>query len=148
MFDLCTNVRYDGEMNRRERALSVATELVVARQRVADLEAEFERLVPDGPIEAKDAASFVRDVGSIVAKAGGFRKSPFGVSLPEKILGILASAPDTVFNAEELHSLLDEPKMSTLRTTLARLSNARRIERPKAGSYRAVREAASQTSQA
>jgi len=116
-------------MSRRERIIELAREIDATREKLHAMEAEMDSLLP------KDEPS---------APAGGkiFLDTNLVIPLTERVIKFLELSKGRAFGAVGVAQGIQLPtdKMTSLRSTLVRLVDEKRIERPAPGLYRAKQE--------
>jgi len=94
------------------------------------LERELDELVPEG------IGSVGNGNPSPVSSRANVMGQLHSGSLPDRILQKMGENPTHLYTAEELLSVAGESTMQTLRATLLRLKDKKRIERPRRGRFR------------
>ena len=119
-------------MNRRERIIELATQIAQARQSLRAMETEMDSLLP-----TEEAAS-----ATPTAKPVYSSNPDNNAPLTERVIQYLALNRGRAFNAGDIATGvgLDREKITSLRSTLVRLVEEKRIERSKPGLYRAIQE--------
>jgi hypothetical protein len=109
--------------------IAKANELKEAREHVAELEAELKMLVMDGENSASHSS-----MGRLSDMLGGV------VPLTEKIVSLLERNPDRIFYFKEIFKTLGGGNEASVRSTIAKLINDKRIRRLDWGKYQALQK--------
>lgn len=119
---------------RRERIIELATQIAGARERVRVMEAEMDRLLPS----EQGAAPLTPTAKPVPA----FTTDSSGGPLTERLIKFLKLNRGRTFSAGQIATGIElaSDKMNSLRSTLVRLVDEDRIERPKPGLYCAKSE--------
>jgi hypothetical protein len=133
MYSLLCTLMGDGDkqMNKRERIIELATQIAEARQRLRAMEAEMDSLLPTEELSTNTVSHIKIEKGV-----------PIPLALTERVIKFLEQHRERVFSATGIATGIELPadKITSLRSTLVRLVQERRIERPTPGTYRANRE--------
>lgn len=121
---------------RRERIIELGSLIAAereriqsARERLRACETELDRLLAGAAGESEQDAG--RDTASSV--------QPAGATLAQRCADVIDGAPGTRFTAEQIASATGA-KIDTIRSTLARLADAKRIAKPERGIYQSLRQ--------
>jgi hypothetical protein len=117
-------------MNKRERIIELGAEISATRAKLAAMEAEMDSLLPSEQSTSARSAT--------VVPAGQFSEG----TLTDRVIRFLNFFDAEAFTAANIATALQLPrdKMNSLRSTLVRLVEEEKIDRPEPGKYRARRE--------
>jgi len=113
-------------MNRREEIIELAADIKATRIKLAAMEAKMDSLLPN------EESVVIPNVAMITA-ANAFSAGP----LTDRVIRYLNVFSPEAFSAANIAMALQLPsdKMSSLRSTLVRLVDENRINRPEPGKY-------------
>jgi|SRR5277367_5745520 len=116
-------------MNKRERIIELGADISSTRTKLASMEAEMDSLLTSEPA----TVAFV-NLAATNAFADG--------TLTDRVIRFLTTFGTDSFTAVNVATALQLPadRMSSLRSTLVRLVEEKRIDRPEPGKYRARQE--------
>jgi regulator of replication initiation timing len=135
----------------QERVLELARRIASLEQELERLKAEFVSLVPEDAPASTGRVSLRRRIATGEwgdAAAGDPRhkeatrpvepQEGSEISLSQRIVDLLNGDPTLTFDAEAVAFVLENAKVDSVRTTLARLAEQERIEKVGRGEYRAM----------
>jgi hypothetical protein len=114
-------------MTKRDRILQLAIQINAAHEQLRKLEDEFAQLVPD------------EEEGVVVHASSNGDNHDLGPAT-DRIVGLLKVHPNQQFHARDVAKRLDLKNFNSLRGTLQRLANEKRIDRAGRGKYRARKD--------
>jgi len=113
---------------RSERIVQLATEIGAVRERLRQMEAELDSLLPE------DNDSLAR--GAVVSSGNGMHPG----SMASRVVELLAGS-EHAFDAPTIAQQLGIKNVNSLRGTLRRLVDSKKIDKRGRGKFRAHREA-------